>query len=223
MSQSDHSNFKISTYVINLKERPDRLHHILKQFEDKPEFEINVIEAVKHKIGAVGLWKSILKAIKKAIENEDDVIIICEDDHKFTEHYSKEYLFASIIHAHEAGTNVLLGGIGGFENVIPISQNRWWVDSFWCTQFLVVYQKFFSTILDEAFGDTDTADGKLSEMTSNKMVMFPFISLQKDFGYSDVTKSNDLSSGEITRLFSSSTDRLMKIQKIHNEYYGVRN
>ena len=57
-------------YLINLKERPERLIHSLKQFKNKPEFEVNIIEARKHEIGAVGLWQSIVSCIKEGYEQK---------------------------------------------------------------------------------------------------------------------------------------------------------
>lgn len=48
----------------------------------------------------------------------------------------------------------------------------------------------------------DTADGVLSELASCKMVIHPFISEQKDFGYSDVTQSNQEHAGRIREHFA---------------------
>ena len=50
--------------------------------------------------------------------------------------------------------------------------------------------------------DDDTADGVLSELASCKMVIHPFISEQKDFGYSDVTQSNQEHVGRIREYFA---------------------
>ena len=72
-----YQNIIIPAYVINLPERKDRLAHIQQQFLGKSEFDVTIMEACKHSIGAVGLWKSILKVIKIGVANEDDVIIFC--------------------------------------------------------------------------------------------------------------------------------------------------
>lgn len=198
----------IPTYIINLKERTERLHRVLEEFEGKSEFDIHIIEAFHHKIGAVGLWQSIVKIIKEVIDGEDDLIIICEDDHTFTSHYKKKILIQNILEAAGQGVELLSGGIGGFGNAIPITKNRYWIDSFWCTQFMVLYRPIFQKILNEKFNDFDTADGIFSELTSHKMVIYPFISIQHDFGYSDVTKSNDKMSGLITLHFENANMRL---------------
>ena len=203
-------DISIPTYVINLKERTDRLAHIIEQFYNKPEFDLHIIEACKHDVGALGLWESIVKIIKEVKEGEDDVIIICEDDHIFTEHYNKQYLMQNIIDAAGQGVELLSGGIGGFNNAVPITENRYWIDSFWSTQFIVLYRSIFKKILDEEFQNSDTADGTFSELTSQKMVLYPFISIQYDSGYSDVTNSNDKVKGLVTRLFEDA-DKKMNI------------
>ena len=45
-------------------------------------------------------------------------------------------------------------------------------------------------MLNYSFKGIDTADEVISQLANNKMVIYPFISEQKDFGYSDVTLSN---------------------------------
>ena len=57
-------------------------------------------------------------------------------------------------------------------------------------------------ILSYNFEDEDTADGVLSELASCKLVIHPFISEQKDFGYSDVTLSKQEHAGRIREHFA---------------------
>lgn len=201
----------IPTYVINLPERTERLDHIRKQFDGKDEFDVHIIEACKHSIGAVGLWESIRKIVNLAIANDDDVIIICEDDHVFTGDYSKSHLIKNIIGAYKQHTEVLLGGIGGFNKALPVSAGRAWVNDFYCTQFTVLYKSVFQKIFDEPYDNQVIADGMLSRITGNIMVCFPFISIQEYFGYSDVTQTFDADKGLLKRMFSRATDRLKKI------------
>jgi len=207
----DLTDISISAYVINLLERTERKHHTIEQFEHKAEFDLTIIEACKHNIGAVGLWQSIVKIVNIAINKDEDVIIIFEDDHEFTEHYSRKFLLDSIIKANELGANLLSGGIGNFRNIIPITEHLWWMDSFWSTQFIVIYKRFFQMIIDEPFIEGDTADGKFSEMTSNKMVIYPFISVQKDFGYSDICLRNNY---RLDNTFKQASDRIKELNKI---------
>lgn len=219
MSPTTYENITIPIYVIHLKSRPERLKHVLAQFEGKSEFDVNIIEACEHKIGAVGLWQSILKAVRLAVKNEDDVMIIVEDDHEFTEHYDRDFLIQNIIDGAAQGLDILSGGIGGgFSHAVPVTKNRYWINHFWCTQFIIIYSKFFQQILEAEFKETDTADDFLSELTANKMVLYPFISVQKDFGYSDVTRTNNELEGNITKHFKNADERLSVYKNVYEEY-----
>jgi GR25 family glycosyltransferase involved in LPS biosynthesis len=209
----DIEKVSISTYIINLPERKERREHVEKQFAGKAEFDLTFIEAYRHEIGAVGLWLSIRKVIQLAIENDDDVIIICEDDHEFTTDYSKDILINTIIEASQQGVDYISGGCGGFGSAIPITKNRFWVSSMLSTQFIIVYKSLFRKILDEPFDNEVKADLLLSELTPNKMLIFPFISGQKDFGYSDVTPIHNSISGLVTNLFENTRKRLFNIQR----------
>jgi len=221
MSQPDeYEDVILPVYVINLANRTDRLVHIKDQFKERHEFEVNIIEACENENGALGLWRSLVKIVKIAQEKEEDVIIICEDDHEFTRNYSKKLLIDSIIMANEQGVNILIGGLGSFKNIVPITNSLCWVDHFWSTQFLIIYKQFFNAILTEPFTEpTDTADGKFSEMTSSKMAIFPFISIQKEFGYSDISESRRKNIGLSTdELFKQAESKLGRIYEARDFY-----
>lgn len=216
-------DFYLPVYVINLRNRTERRKHIEEQFQGKPEFELTWVEAVEHPIGAVGLWQSMVKAVQTAEANEDDIMIICEDDHTFTSAYSKEYLLANIIEANNQSSELLSGGIGSFGAAVPVATNRYWVDWFWSTQFIVIFKPVFQKILDYEFKDTDTADGVLSVLAKDKMTVYPFISIQKDFGYSDVTRSNNDISGLVNKLFQQSGHRLGVIHCVARKFREQKN
>lgn len=209
----NYDEMAIPTYVINLPERPDRLNHIKKQFYGKNEFELKITEACKHEVGTLGLWLSIRKIIKLAIDNDEDVIIICEDDHEFTESYSKEYLLSNIIEAHMQGADYLSGGSSKCRLAVPVARNRYWISHGLATQFLVLYKKFFKKILDEPFDQTVLVDMLYSEISSNKMVLYPFISIQKNFGYSDVTPEHNANTNLVSTMFEESNKSMAKIHK----------
>lgn len=210
--------FYISTYVINLRDRKERRDHITSEFNNKPEFDMKIIDACIHEIGAVGLWNSIIEIVKLAVEDDEDVIIICEDDHYFTENYSSQYLFDNIFLAHEQCADVLSGGIGGFGYAVPIAENRYWIDFLWCTQFIVVYKKMFQKILDYNFKDNDTADGVISVLSNNLVTLYPFISRQKSFGYSDITQSIKDSPNLIIDLFNQADTKLSAVHRVSTFY-----
>ncbi|MEJ5052798.1 hypothetical protein [Sphingobacterium sp. MYb382] len=187
---SEYEDIQLPTYVINLARRKDRLAHIRQQFAPNDEFNVHIIEAVNDKNGAVGLWKSILKVVQMAKDSDDEVILICEDDHIFCDGYDKHVLWNAIYQGAYLGADLVLGGISSTQQVIPASDYLCWISSFQCAQFTIVYSRFFETILSAEFQEFDAADLKLSDLTANKYVIHPFISLQKDFGYSDIPIDN---------------------------------
>ena len=213
------NEFYIPVYAFNLKSRPDRLKNLQRQFSGKEEFRVTYMEAVQHEIGAVGLWLSICEAVKLARYRGEDLIVLCEDDHVFTEAYNPDYLLSNIAAAHVQGAELLNGGIGGFGTAVPVAQNRCCVDWFWCTQFVIIYSSLFQKILDYNFKTGDTADGVLSALAKNPQVMFPSISTQYDFGYSDIKpRPKDFQD----RIFSTSNRRLAEIQKIYQNVVEKR-
>jgi len=211
LSIEDFDNIAIPTYIINLPERTERLEHIQKQFAGRQEFDIKIIEACRNRIGAVGLWETIRMIIEMAIDNEDDVIIICEDDHEFTNDYSKSYLLKNIMEAYLQQAEMLLGGICGFKRALPISDNRVWVNYSHCLQFTILYKPVFQKILDEPYNNKVIPDILLSDLVINKMVLYPFISIQRYFGYSDVSKLNHEDKEMVATNFAWANDKLKKI------------
>lgn len=223
LKKTKYDDFFIPTYVINLKDRMERLQHIKKQFEGRDEFDLNIVEACEHRNGRIGLWNSIVKVVKIATEKKDDVIVICEDDHLFTEFYNKQYFMSNLIEAHGQGVDLFSGGIGGFGVAVSTSKNRYWIDWLYCTQFIVVFEKLFHDILSYDFKEDDTADGVLSQLAANKMTIYPFVSIQKDFGYSDVTISNNENKGLITQHFELTNKRLSQIHRVASFYNAFTN
>ena len=204
--------------MINLPERTDRRINIENEFRGREEFSLQIIEATKHRIGSVGLWMSIRKIVKYvALNNFDDVIIICEDDHVFTEFYERDLFISQIIQASKIGSQILYGGVHGFGTAVPIKKGLYWVDWSMGTQFIVIYRHAFETILNSHFGKKDAADLFLSTHLTNKTLLFPFISRQKEFGYSDVTSINGIE-GQMSSRTQYAEYRLGRCSKIVQDY-----
>lgn len=207
----------LPTYIINLPNRTDRKRHIEIQFAERKEFDLHFVNACIHSRGNVGLWQSICKIVKKADMDGEDVILICEDDHTFTPNYNRSLFLKQVWEAGLMGTDMLSGGIGGFGNLVPVRNGLFWVDWLWCTQFIVIYRQAFSKILNAKFNDTDVADEFLSRILTNKLITLPFISIQRDFGYSDVTIANNRK-GEITRYFEKSKEKADDYLRVIKKY-----
>ena len=207
----------LPVYAFNLKSRPDRLANLKKQFADKPEFDVTYIIADKHENGAVGLWQNICKAVRMAQQRGEEVVILCEDDHEFTEHYNRERFVAQIAGAYRQGAELLNGGIGGFGTAVPISPTRYWVDWFWCTQFIVIFAPLFPKIVTYNFLSTDTADGVLSKLSHETIAMFPPISTQKNYGYSDITQHESQTDFQ-NNIFAVTNERLKTISEVYQKH-----
>lgn len=205
--EKDVSDLTLPVYIINLKERSDRRHNIQKQFVGRDEFQIHLFDAYIDEIGAIGLWKSICTIVQGAKEREEDFILICEDDHKFTSAYNKEMLLRQIMLAGALGAQLLNGGAGGFGNLVSVGNGLYWTDWFWSSQFMVVYKCSYDIILNADFGVRDVADEKLSSLLTAKLIIAPNVSIQEETGYSDITDANN-TTGTVARLFEQSRRNL---------------
>lgn len=180
-------NLTISTYIIHLKKTESSLKHIQNEFANKKEFDTIIVDAVGNPASPINLWNSIVQAVSMADEQEEDVIVVCKDDHCFTAEYNKKEFFDTVIKAYSLSTDILLGGIrDGFSNIVVVDEQMLWIDSFLGTQFMVIYKSLFSEILDTTFDESDIVDKKLSHLSANKLLMYPMISVQKESGRTDI-------------------------------------
>lgn len=212
--------FKIKTFIINLKERTDRLENILNEFKDRDEFDLTVIPAIRADVGAIGLWKTIRYIVKEHAINEP-YILICEDDHIFTPAYNANKFQTYINNMEKKKADIILGGISWFHGAIPIDEDLFWIHYFNGTQFYVVFRKFYDRILKTKYYKNEVADLKISSLSINKFCIHPFISIQKDFGYSDATGIKEVINN-FEKIFEGSGERLKKI-RIVDDYYKYQN
>lgn len=217
--QSQMMRNPMPVYAVNLARRTERYLHITHEFAGKPEFDLTVVPAIEHQTGAYGLWKTIQKIVEIEARKKSDYFILCEDDHTFTRQYSPEFLFQSIGQAEALGADLLSGGYSWFENALQISEHLFWVHKFTGMQFTVIFRKFYRAILDADFGEEVITDISLSGITDNKLVIYPYISTQKEFGYSDVTSKNNFD-GFVESIFVKAMEQLDILNKVKQYYSG---
>ncbi|MEO6523811.1 MAG: hypothetical protein ABIN91_19160 [Mucilaginibacter sp.] len=210
----NYENIYIPTYIVNLPGRTDHLAYITKQFEGKAEFAVKVIDAIEHKKSNLGRWLTIRKIVEQAIKNEDNMIIICDDDHEFTNHYSKHDFIENIIEANMLGAGILIGGTDRFGNVTLVTENKFWIDSYFNAPFMVIYESLFTSILDAPYDEKTTANGVFSKITSNKLLVFPFISVRRVLEESNKANTAD----HIDKLFQSTSASIEMMIKVTNMY-----
>lgn len=208
-------------YVVNLPERKDRFNHIIDTFYTRKEFDVRMVDPVPQKSGALSLWLTI-KRILVTVSKDLPFFILCEDDHEFISHYSFSLWQRCINEAQQFDADVLCGGVSWFKTGVQVSENLFWVEKFSGLQFTVIFQKFYQTIFNASFAEFDQADFRISDLTEKKFVIYPFISVQKDFGYSDVTSRNDRER-RVERLFAETSERFNLLQKIKTTFTCNKN
>lgn len=124
-----------------------------------------------------------------AVEKHQDnpYFIFIEDDHKFTSGYSFEYLKERIIEGDSKNAEILVCGPTFMHLPIQCSDNLFWVKVFNGSQFMVIYRRIFNKYQDLVNNKRRILDVSLSEELDYKYVLFPAISEQEYFGYSDAT------------------------------------
>ena len=211
----------IRVNCINLESRTERKNHIEIEFSDRHEFNLRIVQAIKHEVGAIGLWQSLIGVVKEMSLYDDEYFIFCEDDHTFTKHYTSGVLQEGIETAKSHNADILLGGVSWLETAVQVSDRMFWVDKYTGNQFVVIFNKFYPVILGITDFENMTADKKISELFENKFVIFTFISLQKEFGYSDATNNNN-NTGRVDYLFDTTIKKLSKIDKVRRYYCNMR-
>jgi len=216
------TNDPLKTFVINLKHRNERKVHILKEFYGRDEFSVTITEACEHPRGFIGLWQSIVNVIRSVSDDVDEYILICEDDHQFTDFYTWEILFESIEQAKQLQADILCGGVSWLNNALQVTDNLFWIeDNFSGTQFIVLFRKIFQTILSATLGDTETPDMKFCSLSDKIFLIHPFISVQKEFGYSDATMPNN-AAGRVESLFKNAEGSIGYLRQIRQHYKQVQ-
>ncbi|MEH6306584.1 hypothetical protein RYH73_13080 [Olivibacter sp. CPCC 100613] len=209
---------KIKTFIINLSERTDRRKSVESQFQSREEFTVEFVNAFRHEVGAVGLNQTLFYIFTELVKPEDDYILVCEDDHFFTDDYNQEALFRSIETAKRLNADVLLGGVSWFSFAVQVTNSLFWIDKFNGLQCTVFFRTFFDRLIDCFRNTKGNADIKISNLSTGIYLMYPFVSIQKEFGYSDVTSKNAIE-GYVEGIFKHSLNRLGNLVQV-NKYYN---
>ncbi|GEM65672.1 hypothetical protein SF1_36540 [Sphingobacterium faecium NBRC 15299] len=214
-------NTKIPTFIINLEKRYDRRIHIQNEFEKRNEFDFRIVSATQHNIGAIGLWKTMRNIIEQAKMENYDYILICEDDHQFTDNYNESLFIKTIHDANKLQADLLLGGVSYFEDAVELDKGLFWLNKFTGTQFFIIYKRFFDIFLNITLNDDDNIDLKINEISDQIYCLYPFISIQKEFGYSDVTQKNE-GSGTVNDYFHTTTKRLATLSYLKTYFEELK-
>ena len=208
------------TYVINLKNRTERLHYITTEFMKFQEFDVKIFPAIEDKNGAFGLYRSFKAIISEVQTMGVGYVIICEDDHKFTANFDMDLLNKYIEIGCHSGMDILLGGPSSIHDLIFVNDDLLWVDGFTGLQFTVVFERFFSKIKDFWLPEGCVLDIELGKISSDIFCIYPSISEQKYFGYSDVTEKNNLI--DVTEYFNKCRRKMDYFYLLANYYNNLQ-
>lgn len=208
----------IKVYCPNLANRLERRKHIESEFLDKSEFDLIIVPAIQDtKNGANGLYQTFINILNLEMQNPspNGYFVFAEDDHEFLNSYSIEYLLHNIEVANTFEAHVLVGGPTFFHIPVQCTPNLFWIKVFNGTQFTIIFHRVFKLYQRITRDKRRILDVSISEICDKIFTMYPPISAQKDFGYSDATPEHYVSSGEYTkRLSLISTRRLSTINQL---------
>jgi hypothetical protein len=210
---------EISVYIPNLPQRTERRASIMEQFGGRNLFDINLVRPVSDKVASNSLWRTFCHIVQKEKEGGSDLFIFCEDDHVFTDEYSDAFLLDRIKEADGMEADMLSGGVSWMRNSLQVRERLFWVEQFNGMQFTVIYKRFYEKILATQYDETQKyiSDIFLSTLSDSIFVMFPYISVQKEFGHSDVTEKNN-KAGYVESLFEKTEKTLTILKKVRNHY-----
>lgn len=180
----------IETYLVNLPYRIDRLKSSIENFRNKNIFRVFVKEPIYKEFPTHSLWETLKSIVLINKEKNNDYFLFCEDDLQFTEHFNETTFLKNIEICKNLGYKLLHGGVANSKIEYKISDELFVVSNFCSSHFLVIFKDLYDTILNYDFGKWDLVDLVLSKLAGETVVQYPFINIQKEFGYSDITPTN---------------------------------
>lgn len=166
---TDFENVTVSVYALiysDINKIPD----FINQFNRKPEFDLHLVPTL-----ITDDWNTIKDCVKKSSNDDDELIIICNEKHAFTKNYNKDIFLQNVVRAQHMGCDILLSGTTGFSYAVPITDSIFWIDKFNKAEFMIIYQKAFKKILESQIKDLTVSSG-LSNLVSNIICTVPFMS-----------------------------------------------
>ena len=87
-------------------------------------------------------------------------------------------------------------------------------------QFTVVFRRFYDALLQDHPKVSFVTDIRLSELSDNIFVTYPYLSVQREFGYSDVTPCNN-PRGHVDWLFRTTREKFRILNKVRSYYQAL--
>lgn len=205
----DLGNYSLPTYVL-LNDKYYSNNTIFKEFSTRDEFDLHILQSREK------LSDKLLHCVQNAIDNDDDFFIICREGHRFTDFYRKDCLIDYVISGYQKRCDILLGGIGRFNNAVRIKPDIYWIDNFSICFFYIIYRKMYNKILRHIDIFENSLDVFFSQLTTSKAVIYPFISSTEIVG--GISEGKSVNQNIVTCI-SDARKRLELYNRIYNRYY----
>ena len=194
------TDFPLPVFLLKSADNKDRLESSLSQFNKKAEFEIISTEFLEYTVESIRLIDQACLTL------ESEYIVLCRGDHVFTPTYSSEKLSGVIIGMKCRKLDLVLGGLGGFETIVPIGENLIWIDWFAYSTMMIISKSICHKISNEKFREDRLDQDLLSAATINKAVISPYISVPRE--YSETVYINGQGYCGLNELYAKSEDRI---------------
>ncbi len=144
---------------------------VKKQFEGKSLFKTE-----KLSFPSLSRWSLFRCAVELSeTRGDDDVIVICFNNHCFTDSFDERLFLNTVVEASQRGGQLLLGGCQTMGNLVPVSQSLFWLDITSGASFYVVYRSAYEKILSIRVDDDDL-DKIITQYVPNKFLICPVVS-----------------------------------------------
>lgn len=177
MSESIENNqyeAKIKLIVLSLNVNDDTIRTKFRRLQG---IDLAIVtEKVSEQTGHMNFLEALKIAVTVAVDNDEDFVCIGTENCSLEENFDCERLIKYIRLAASFGAKLLMGNIGSYDEGVYCGKNLYWVNSFENTNFFIVTRTFYKTILSMEIDPKTSIWNALSAATSNKFVLFPFIS-----------------------------------------------
>ena len=147
---------------------------VKKHFDGKSLFRTEML--VSPSLSRWSLFRCAVEHAEKS--GDDDVIVVCFNEHNFTNNFDGRLFLDVIVEASKRGAQLLIGGCQKVENMVPVTSSLFWVD-------VTSGASFYG-------GDADL-DEIISQYIPNKFLVCPIISdsSMQDSASSDVNSAQE--------------------------------
>lgn len=208
-------SIKFPTYIINADTSSSFIGDFHNELKKRHEFDIHLIDVDFSNPDTNRIfWTYVTESINIAKRNNEKYATICQPSAYFTNEYSYSFLLQKIKDAQHLNAEILIGGLSDFRQAIPMGYQLYWIAWFKTAPLLIIYESLYDKILSYKFQVNDTIDNILSLLAKYKMIIYPFICMQR-LKHSD-RQSTEISDEHIAdEIFQIASERFKHINFLY--------